>query len=182
MEHAVINACFMHKQHLFILFLALADVGVPVSGLMAATVGSGQRVEFGYTVIGDFCNITAGSGSLAVERKRTLIISDASSVGSYVGTRAPGTITIQSNLSSGGAIIIDPPRLSGGTAASASELKVGNGAYSVAPQILNLGADGSISKANLNVRFYTTGNGGRFANGTYGAMTTVTCTDNSQKL
>ncbi len=147
---------------------------------MAATIGASQNVDFSPTVVSNFCDINTTGGSLAVERKRGVITSDSSLSGTFSGTQTPGTIAVVSNLTSAGTVIVDPPKLSGGTAATASELKLGNGSYSSTAQSLNLGSDGNLASTNLHVRFSTTGNGNKFANGTYSAVATVTCTDDAK--
>ena len=148
---------------------------------MAATIGASQNVDFSPTVVSNFCDITTTGGSLAVERKRGLITSDSSLSGTFSGTQTPGTIAVVSNLTSAGTVIVDPPTLSGGTAATASELKLGNSSYSSTAQSLNLGSDGNLASTNLHVRFSTTSNGNKFANGTYNAVATVTCTDDANR-
>ncbi len=148
---------------------------------MAATIGTSQNVDFSPTVVNNFCDITTTGGSLAVERKRGLITSDSSLSGTFSGTQAPGTIAVVSNLTSAGTVIVDPPKLSGGTAATTSEVKLGNGPYSSTAQSLNLGSDGNLPSTNLHVRFSTSSNGNRFANGTYNAVATVTCTDDANR-
>ena len=160
---------------------ALLSMVLSPHALMAATVGGVQNVDFSPTVVNNFCDISTTGGSLAVERKRGLITSDSGQPGSFTGTQAPGTIAVVSNLSSAGAVIVDPPLLTGATAPTTSELKLGGGSYASTAQNLNLGADGNIASTNLHVRFATTGNGNRFANGTYSAVATVTCTDDAKK-
>lgn len=160
---------------------ALLSLVLSPNALMAATVGGVQNVDFSPTVVNNFCDISTTGGSLAVERKRGLITSDSGQPGSFTGTQAPGTIAVVSNLSSAGAVIVDPPQLTGVTAPTTSELKLGGGSYASTAQNLNLGADGNIASTNLHVRFTTTSNGNRFANGTYSAVATVTCTDDAKK-
>jgi hypothetical protein len=85
-----------------------------------------------------------------------------------------------SNLGSTGAVVVDPPVLTGGTKPNTSELKLNSGPYDLNPQALKLDADGSIAKASVDVRF-TAASNSKFANGTYSAVTTVTCTDDGKK-
>lgn len=163
-------------SHAVLLSLALMP-----SSTMAATIGATQSVDFSPTVVNNFCDISTTGGSLAVEKKRGLITSDSSQSGAFSGTQAPGTITVVSNLSTDGAVIVDPPKLTGTTAPTTSELKIGNGFYSSQAQIVKVGSDGNLASTNLNVRFSTTANNGKFANGTYDAVATVTCTDNGTR-
>ncbi len=158
----------------------LSLVFMPATTL-AAPIGASQNVDFSPTVVSNFCDITTTGGALAVEKKRGLITSDSTLSGTFNGTQAPGTIAVVSNLTSAGTVIVDPPKLSGGTAASTSELKLGNSSYSSTAQSLNLGSDGNLPSTNLNVRFSTTSNGNKFANGTYNAVATVTCTDDATR-
>ena len=181
LEHARAGEDFMGWRLHLVVFAALLNICLAESPLNAATIGSTQKVQFGYMVIGSFCTIDAKAGSLGVEKKRGLITSDSTVAGDFNGNRAAATISVVSNLTSAGTIIVDPPVLTGGTAATASELRIGNSAYSTASRALNLGVDGGLANTSLNVRFSTTSNGGRFANGTYGAVATITCTDNSRK-
>ena len=172
-------ASLTHRQRLG--HAALLSAVLFPNATLAATVGASQSVEFSPTVVSNFCDITTSGGALAVERKRGLISSDSSLAGSFSGNQMPGSIAVVSNLTSAGTVIVDPPKLSGGTAATTSELKLGNGSYSSTAQSLNLGSDGNLPSTNLNVRFSTTGNGNKFANGTYSAMATVTCTDDASR-
>ena len=161
--------------------LAFATLVLTPNTLLAATIGTSQTVDFSPTVVSNFCDISTTGGSLGVERKRGMITSDASQAGNFSGTQSPGTIAVVSNLTASGTIIVDPPKLSGGTEASTSEIKLGNGSYSSTAESLNLGSDGNLSSTNVHVRFTTTGNGNKFANGTYSAVATVTCTDNAAR-
>jgi len=160
---------------------ALLSVVLMPTTTLAASIGTSQNVDFSPTVVNNFCDITTTGGSLAVEKKRGLITSDSGLAGTFSGTQAPGTIAVVSNLTSAGTVIVDPPKLSGTTAATMSELKLGNGAYSGDPQSLNLNSEGNLASTNLHVRFSTTGNGNKFANGTYNAVATVTCTDDAKR-
>lgn len=99
-----------------------------------------------------------------------MIRSDSSIGGagsSFSGTQGPGKIAVVSSLTASGAVIVDPPVLTGTTAATTSEFK--------------LGIDGDVASTPLHVRFSTTQTGGKFANGTYSAVSTVTCTDDAKK-
>ena len=109
-----------------------------------------------------------------------MITSDSAESGNFPGTRAPGTIAVVSNLGSTGAVVVDPPVLTGGTTPNSSELKLNSGAYDPKAQTLKLDADGNIAKADVHVRF-TTASNSKFANGTYSAVATVTCTDDGTK-
>ncbi|NDG74394.1 MAG: hypothetical protein EBX49_03460 [Synechococcaceae bacterium WB8_1B_136] len=149
--------------------------------MLAATIGATHSVDFSPTLVSNFCDITSTAGSLAVEKKRGLITSDASLSNNFSGTPSAGTLSVASNLTSTGTVIVDPPKLSGGTTASTSELKLGNGAYTNTPQSMNLGTDGNLASTNLHVRFTTTANSNKFANGTYSAVATVTCTDDATR-
>lgn len=159
---------------------ALLSLVLSPHALMAATVGGVQKVDFSPTVVSQFCDVSTTGGSLAAEKKRGLITSDsaAGATGSsFTGTQGPGTIAVVSNLNSTGAVVVDPPQLTGPTAATTSELKLGSASYVSAAQSLKLTDDGSLASTPLHVRFTTTSTGGKFANGTYSAVATVTCTD-----
>lgn len=163
---------------------ALLSLSVAPNALMAATVGSVQKVDFSPTVVSQFCDVTTTAGSLAVEKKRGLITSDSSIGGagsSFNATQGPGTIAVVSSLTASGAVIVDPPVLTGTTAATTSEFKLGSGSYTNTAQVLQLGSDGDVASTPLHVRFSTTQSGGKFANGTYSAVSTVTCTDDAKK-
>lgn len=149
--------------------------------MLAATIGAKQSVDFAPTLVSNFCDITSTAGSLAVEKKRGLITSDSSLSNSFSGTPSAGTLSVASNLTSSGTVIVDPPTLTGGTTATSNELKLGNSAYTNTPQSVNLGSDGNLASTNLHVRFTTTANSNRFANGTYSAVATVTCTDDATR-
>lgn len=76
--------------------------------------------------------------------------------------------------------MIDPPSLTGGTFATVSELSVNGSAYSSVAYPLSLDDTGTLATTPVNVRFSTTENKSKFANGTYSAMATVTCTDDGK--
>ena len=161
--------------------LVMASLILSPNALLAATVGAGDNVNFSPTVVSNFCDVSSTGGTLAVEKKRGVITSDASQSGNFNGPQAPATIAVASNLTATGTVVVDPPVLTGGTAATSSEVKLGSGSYNSTAQSLNLGSDGSLANTNVHVRFSTTSNGNRFANGTYGAVATVTCTDNGAR-
>ena len=147
------------------------------NNLLAATIGASKSVDFSPTVVSNFCDISTTGGSLAVEKKRGLITSDSSQPGNFSGTQGPGTISVVSNLTAQGTIVVDPPKLTGLTPATTSEIKLDSGNYNNSPQSVTLGSDGNLASTNLHVRFTTNDNNSKFANGTYSAVATVTCTD-----
>jgi hypothetical protein len=172
------------QPHQRFLHAALLSLVVAPNALFAATVGGVQKVDFSPTVVSQFCDVSTTGGSLAAEKKRGLITSDSAggaTGSSFTGTQGPGTIAVVSNLNSTGAVIVDPPQLTGPTKATTSEFKLGTDAYGTAAQSLKLKDDGTLASTALHVRFTTTDTGGKFANGTYSAVATVTCTDDGSK-
>jgi hypothetical protein len=170
------------QPHQRFLHAALLSLVVTPNALFAATVGGVQTVDFSPTVVNNYCDVSTTGGSLVVEKKRGLITSDSGLTGTFNGTGVPGTLAVASNLISTGSVIVDPPVLKGGTAADTSELRLGSSStWANTAQTLTPGSDGNIASTNLHVRFTTTSNGSKFANGTYNAVATVTCTDNGTK-
>lgn len=157
-----------------------SSILVPTSTL-AGTIGANEPVGFGPTVVSSFCDISTGAGSLGVAKDRRLITSDASETGPFSGSLSPASISAASNLSGTGALVVDAPTLGGGpTAATTGQVRLGSGAWGTTGTV-SLGADGSLSATNVNVKFQTTNNSNKFANGTYTASATATCTDNGTK-
>ena len=146
----------------------------------AGTIGANEPVGFGPTVVSSYCDLSTGAGSLGVANNRNLITSDSTSGGPFSGSLSPGTIAAASNLSSTGALVVDAPTLTGGTAATTSQVRLGAGTWATSGMV-NLGSDGSLSATNVHVKFQTTNNNSKFDNGTYLASATVTCTDNGTK-
>lgn len=144
----------------------------------AAQVGPSPTVNFGQALISSSCTLNTSDGSIGVRTNRSLITSDSAETGNYNGTLAAATISAVSNLTNTGFVKVENPTLSGGsTAATTSQLRLGTGGTWGTSAQVNLGADGSLSATPLHVRFSTTNNGSRFANGTYTASATVSCFD-----
>jgi len=143
----------------------------------AAQVGPNQGVNFGQALINNSCTLTTSDGSIGVRTNRGLITSDSAEGGSFNGTLAAATISASSNLTSTGFVRVDNPTLTGTTAATSSQVKVGGGTTWASSAQANLGADGTLGATPLHVRFSTTANNNRFANGTYTASATVSCFD-----
>jgi len=142
----------------------------------AAQVGPNQGVNFGQALITNSCTLTTSDGSIGVRTNRSMITSDTAEGGNFNGTLAAATISAQSNLNNIGFVQVDNPTLTGTTAATTSQVKLGSGAWGASGQV-NLGPDGSLASTPLHVKFSTTNNGTRFANGTYTASATVSCYD-----
>jgi hypothetical protein len=160
--------------------VAMATAAVVTTGFgtaAAAQVGPNQSVNFGQALISNSCTLTTSDGSMGVRTNRSLITSDVGEGGNYNGTLAAATITAASNLTSTGFVKVENPTLGGGTGATSAQVRLGTtGAWGSTAQA-NLGTDGSMSAVPLHVRFSTTSNNGRFANGTYTASATVSCYD-----
>jgi hypothetical protein len=78
--------------------------------------------------------------------------------------------------------VIDPPILTGGTIATSNALSVDSGVnFKETSVALLLDSAGTLKSTPVDVKFTTTNNKGKFANGTYSAQTKVTCTDNGIK-
>ena len=161
----------------------MASVGSSIllpAATWAGTIGANEPVGFGPTVVSSYCDLSTGAGSLGVARNRNLITSDVGESGPFSGSLSPGTISAASNLSNTGALVVDAPTLTGGTAATTSQVRLGAGTWATSGMV-NLGSDGSLSATNVHVKFQTTNNNNKFDNGTYLASATVTCTDNGTK-
>jgi len=158
--------------------LAMASAVISVTSASTAAlaqVGSQQNVNFGQALITNSCTLTTSDGSIGVSKNRNLITSDIGEGGTYNGALAAATVTAASNLTSNGFVKVENPLLSGGTVASTSQVRLGSsGAWGTTAQA-NLGTDGSMNAVPLHVRFSTTSNNNRFANGTYTASATVSC-------
>ena len=147
------------------------------SGVAEAQVGTTQSVNFGQALVSNSCTLSTSDGSIGVRTNRNMITSDQSEGGSYNGALVPATISVSSNLTSTGFVRVESPALSGGTTATAAQVKLGSsGAWGSTAQAF-LGADGSMAAMPLHVKFTTTNNNGRFATGTYTASATVSCYD-----
>lgn len=148
-----------------------------VTTAAAAQVGPNQGINFGQALISNSCTLTTSDGSIGVRSNRSLITSDSAEGGNFNGTLAAATISAVSNLTSTGFIRVDSPTLTGATAATTSQVRFGSsGAWGTTAQS-SLGADGTMASTPLHVRFSTTSNNNRFANGTYTASATVSCYD-----
>ncbi|MEB3209454.1 MAG: hypothetical protein VKK63_11125 [Synechococcus sp.] len=143
----------------------------------AGTIGTPSDLKFNPAILSSFCDLNIGNGSLGSNVNRQQITSDATQPGKYSGSRTSGSISAVSNLDNSGAVVIDPPSLTGGTPATVSQLSVNGSAYSSVAYPLSLDATGTLATTPVNVKFSTTNNNNKFANGTYSAMATVTCTD-----
>ena len=110
-----------------------------------------------------------------MKEDRSQLTSDSSELGNHIGTRTAGSFSVSSNVP-GGIVVVSAPTLSGGTAATTSQLKVGSGSYA-ASDTVSL-SNGIVGSTPVNVKFSTTNNSNIFANGTYSATVLVTCTDN----
>ena len=146
----------------------------------AGTIGTPSELKFSPAILSSFCDLNIGNGSLGSDVNRHQITSDAIEKGQYSGSRTSGSISAVSNLDNSGAVVIDPPFLAGGTLATVSELSVNGSAYSSVAYPLSLDGTGTLATTPVNVRFSTTENKNKFANGTYSAMATVTCTDDGK--
>jgi len=143
----------------------------------AAQVGPSQGVNFGQALINSSCTLTTSDGSIGVRTNRSLITSDSGEGGNYNGTLANASVSATSNLTSNAFVKVENPTLTGTTPATTSYVRLGSdGTWGSAAQV-NLGADGTLASTPLHVKFSTTNNGNRFANGTYTASTTVSCYD-----
>ena len=149
----------------------------PSASAQAAQVGSGQGVNFGQALISNSCSVTTSDGSIGVRSNRASITSDPAETGSYNGTLAAANISATSNLTSTAFVQVDNPSLTGTTAATTSNLRFGSAGIWGTTAKVNLGADGTLASTPLHVKFTTTNNSGRFANGTYTASATVSCYD-----
>lgn len=143
----------------------------------AAQVGPSQGVNFGQALISNSCTVTTSDGSIGVRTNRSLITSDTTEGGSYNGTLAAATITASSNLAAPAFVRVENPTLTGTTAATTSQLRFGTSTTWGTSATQTLGSDGSLAATPLHVKFATTSNNNRFANGTYTASATVSCFD-----
>lgn len=143
----------------------------------AAQVGPSQGINFGQALINNSCTLTTSDGSIGVRTNRGLITSDSGEGGNFNGTLAAATISAVSNLTSTGYVKVENPTLNGTTAATSSQVKFGTGNAWGSSAQENLGSDGTMAATPLHVRFSTTANNNRFANGTYTASATVSCYD-----
>ncbi|MFZ9271567.1 MAG: hypothetical protein ACO23C_10050 [Prochlorococcaceae cyanobacterium] len=143
----------------------------------AAQVGASQSVNFGQALISSSCTLSSSDGSIGVRTNRSLITSDSGETGNFNGNLAAATIAAVSNLTSNGFIRVDNPTLTGGsTQATTSQVRMGTGSWDTSAQV-NLDNDGTLATTPLHVRFSTTNDNNRFANGTYSASATVSCYD-----
>ena len=142
----------------------------------AAQVGPSQGVNFGQALINSSCTVSTSDGSIGVRSNRSLITSDSLEGGNFTGTLAAATVSAVSNLTTTGFVKVDNPTLTGTTVASTAQVKLGTGTWGSSGQV-NLGADGTLAATPLHVKFSTTSNNNRFANGTYTASATVSCYD-----
>lgn len=160
------------------LLSATATLLSSVYAAASAQVGPSPSVNFGQALISSSCTLSTSDGSIGVRTNRSLITSDSAESGNFNGTLAAATVSAVSNLTSTGFVKVENPTLAGGsTAATTSQLKLGTGGTWGTSAQVNLGADGSLGATPLHVRFSTTNNGSRFANGTYTASATVSCFD-----
>ena len=144
----------------------------------AGTMGTPSDLKFNPAIVSSFCDLNIGNGSLGSSVNRKVITSDGVESGQYSGSRTSGSISALSNLDNSGSVVIDPPSLTGGTVPTVSELRVNSGSYSIVAVSLPLDASGTLATTPVNVKFSFANGGDKFANGTYSAQTTVTCTDN----
>ena len=158
-----------------------AGIYMPTTTL-AVTIGSPGDLKFSPAILSSFCDLNIGNGSLGSNVNRQEITSDNALPGQYAGTRTAGNIAATSNLDTSGAVVIDPPVLTGGTLATSNGLSVDSGAkYQETSIALPLDATGTLKATPVDVKFLTTNNKGKFANGTYSAQARVTCTDDGAK-
>lgn len=151
-----------------------------LGNVAAAQVGPSQNINFGQALISSSCTLTTSDGSIGVRTNRNLITSDSGEGGNFNGTLAPATIAAVSNLTSTAFVKVEKPTLSGTTAANSSQVKLispGVPATWADSAQVNLGADGTLAATPLHVKFTTSSNNNRFANGTYTASATVSCFD-----
>ena len=148
------------------------------TAVSAAQVGSSQGVNFGQALINNACTVTTGDGSIGVRTNRSLITSDSAEGGNFNGTLAAASVSAQSNLTETAFLKVDNATLNGGTVPSSSQIKLGisGGVWGSSGEV-NLGSDGTLASTPVHVRFSTTNNNNRFANGTYTASATVSCYD-----
>ena len=157
-----------------------AGIYMPTTTL-AGTIGSPGDLKFSPAILSSFCDLNIGNGSLGSNVNRQEITSDNAQPGQFAGTRTAGNIAATSNLDATGAVVIDPPVLTGGTLATSNGLSVDSGAnYQETSVALPLDATGTLKTTPVDVKFLTTNNKGKFANGTYSAQARVTCTDNGK--
>jgi hypothetical protein len=147
----------------------------------AASVSGTEQLGFGQTVVNSQCAITPSNGAIGVKKDKTLITSDSSITGQYNSTPSAASISVTSNLTEAAKVIVDNVTLSGPTAATLSQVRLGSGTTYDNSAMVDLGTDGALASTAVNVKFETTNNKGRFDNGTYTASATVTCTDNGTK-
>ena len=146
-------------------------------GAEAAQVGASQSVNFGQALISSSCTLSTSDGSIGVRTNRSLITSDSGETGNFNGNLAAATVAAVSNLTSSGFVRVDNPTLTGGsTAATSSQVRMGSGSWDTSAQV-NLDTEGSLPITPLHVRFSTTNDNNRIANGTYSASATVSCYD-----
>ena len=143
----------------------------------AGTIGTPDLLEFNPVILSSFCDVSVVNGSLGSKVNRQEITSDAGAAGNYSGSRISGSISALSNLNTSGAVVIDPPSLTGGTAATSNQLGFNGEGYTSSAVPLQLDDDGTLASTPVNVMFLTSNNNNKFANGTYSAQALVTCTD-----
>lgn len=155
-------------------FIALAALlGIAHAPTAHAQVVDGpDTVHFRAGVISSICTITATDGELGAATDRSVISSSAADFpGTIFGNPTSATIAIASNMGAGATLVAATPTLTGTTAPSTSQLKLGNLAYGPT-STQNLAADGSLN-TTLDVKFDAPVGG--FSNGTYTATAVVTC-------
>jgi tellurite resistance protein len=180
-------------MHTFVLFMSFFSIVHRCRGLLSplllppaligsfcsvatAQVGPSQGVNFGQALINSACTVSTSDGSIGVRSNRSLITSDSLEGGNFNGTLAAATVSAVSNLTTTGFVKVDNPTLTGATGATTAQVKLGTGTWGSSGQV-NLGADGTLAATPLHVKFSTTSNNNRFANGTYTASATVSCYD-----
>ncbi len=152
------------------------------SPVTAATIGNTGLVNFSAIVVSSFCDIiTNANGALAVTKNRKQITSDISLPGPFTGTPSAATFSVTSNLDGTGAVIVDGATLSGTTVATLNQVRVNSSLLYADTEQVALDSNGSLAPTTVNVKFETKNNNNKFANSTYTASATLTCTDNGTK-
>ena len=152
------------------------------SPVTAATIGNTGLVNFSAIVVSSYCDIiTNVNGALAVTKNRKQITSDISLPGPFTGTPSAATFSVTSNLDSLGFVIVDGATLSGTTAATLNQVRVNSNPIYANTEQIALDTNGSLGPTTVNVKFETTNNNDKFANSTYTASATLTCTDDGTK-
>lgn len=158
--------------------LALAAplaMGLIQAPLQAATIGDPKTANYDQAILGDSCFVDATNGSLGFNTAKSTITSD-SSVGTQ-GSAAPSNVSVSTNLAKV-TLVADAPTLTlqtGTPAANNGTVRFGTNVFSASNAVELANND----SADLDVRFVTTS--GAFANGTYTATATITCTNDGNK-